>query len=193
MKKIISIVALSLVGLLVVATIVMACVQYNSFSAVNKDAGIITVIRTSSQTSFDADDKEYDKIYSLIEKSRKENALSTLFQGAFGFEPEVDVKSNEQSMPTAVDGTYYIKFVYNEEQTLKINGKAYTTNTTTKETLTYTIMYLEVKNAKDFTEVNAYFGSNEAGTKYTYSVSMIAHQADLYSYINDIEIPGVTA
>ena len=189
MKKIIAIISGCLVAILLAVTITLACTKFTAQAVVNEGATSIEIFKGSSTSTLEVSSErdEYKKIMELYNKSLKENTLSSLFQGATGFKAEVNDEEVSVSTITGNESTYVLHFIYNEVQTLKINNKDYIDeDSTTKETITYTGLYVVVNNSANFTEYNVYL-VNGSDAKSQYNVSLIAQQADLYEYIGELK------
>ena len=195
MKKIIAIISSCVVAILLAVTITLACVKFTAVSIVNTDAMSIRVYqgKTTETMEIHKSSNEYKNIVELFEKSLKENTLSSLFQGATGFDYKVNQKEVTISSITGNnEGTYVLCFIYNEVKTLTINGEKYVNenaNTQKGEStdVTYKALYVEVKNTSNFTEYNVYLAASGNDTYSNFNVSLIAHQSDLYSYVGGLE------
>lgn len=195
MKKIIAIISSCLVTILLAVTITLACTKFTAVSVISDGAMSIKVFKGSSTEVMEIANtrSEYNEIGKLFKKSLKDNTLSSLFQGATGF--DVAVKNEEVTLSNITgnsDGTYVLCYVYSEDQVLKIKGEKYVNpnaNTDKGEStdLTYRALFVEVKNTSNFTEYNVYLASDPNGTKSYYSVKCIAEQSELYSYIADLK------
>ena len=195
MKKIIAIISGCLVAVLLAATITLACTKFTAVSVVADDAWLIKVYKGSSTEALEIheDNKEYAEIVKLQKESLKENTLSSLFQGATGFDYKVTNKEYTLSEITGnQEGTYVLCYVYSETQTLKIKGEKYVNENADTEKgestdVTYKALYIEVKNSANYTEYNVYLANKASDTKSNYRVSLIAQQSDLYDYIGDLK------
>ena len=198
MKKIIAIISACLVAILLGVTVVLACTKYTAATVLEDGAMSVAVYRNGNQAvnEYDSETDEFKKIIRLYNASRKENTLSSLFQGANGFTPEV--KNDEvllSTITTNSDGNYVVVFTYDEIQTLTLNGKDYVNeDSETKETVKYQQMFIEVANTTNFTEYNIYLvdESNankdiDSNKKSYWHVSLIAHQSDLYAYVATVK------
>lgn len=197
MKKIILTITSSLIGVLLIATIILACTHYTAYGIVNDKVQLMEVYKTGyidvAKTYENAEGKDEVKtVLSKLEASRKENNLSTLFQGAKGFQPKVENKEVKvKEIVENNDGAYFVHFVYSNAQVLVFNGKDYVDkNTTTKETVKYTELWIEVKNSSSFTSYTIYLvdqGLDSSRATSRYQVKCVAQQADLYAYIGTLK------
>jgi hypothetical protein len=187
MKKIIAIISGSLVAILLTVTIILACTQFTATNVVNSGAYSIEVYKGSSTVALDIhkDYKEYDEIMKKYNASLKENNLSSLFQGAKGWKAEVKPEEVTISNITSNESTYVLRFIYDEEQTLKLNGKNYIDEETDNE-ITYTCLYVVVNNSANYEDYKVYLANGNA-TKSYYNVNLIAHQSGLYEYIGGLK------
>lgn len=195
--KIILTICASLVGLLLIATIILACTHYTATNIVSTKAYAVEVYKSGYEEfptyvyelGNEKDKAIINDIYAKIEETTKENNLSAMFQGVKKFEVNVKhIQSNMEEVLDMANGSYYIKFMYNNTQDLVIDGENYINpNSSTKETVKYNAIWLEVKNTSNFTEYSAYLvdGTSDEDTSY-FRVDLIAQQANLYSYIADL-------
>ena len=88
-KKIILTICASLVGALLIATIILACTNYTAYGIVNDKAYSIEVYKNGYETSTKYVDDNEDEVYSTVitklNESLKENNLSALFQNVRSF------------------------------------------------------------------------------------------------------------
>lgn len=197
--KIILTVCASLVGLLTIATIVLACTKYTAFGIVNDKAYSMEVyksgyeeIPTYTYVKGNTDDEAIMKqVYEKANLAQKENNLSALFQGVGKFETKVkNIQTDMEEVLNMAEGSYYIKLNYNEAQKLVIDGKDYINqNSSTKETVKYNALWMEVKNTANFTSYRLYLIdyslSSDENQSY-FQVEVIGQQADLYAYIGSL-------
>jgi len=193
MKKIIAIISGCLVAILLTVTIVLACTKFTAATVVKYDKIWAMEVYNSHHASDDAmtlatNSDAYKEIIKLYKESLKENNLSSLFQGAKGFDESV--KNEEVKIANIIDndeGTYVFHLMYEEKQSLVLNGESYIVpESKTKETVKFDSLYVEVKNTANFTEYKVYLV--EDGASYSsWNVSLIAQQSELYAYIADLK------
>jgi len=193
MKKIIAIISGCLVAILLTVTIVLACTKFTAATVVKYDKIWAMEVYNSHHASDDAmtlatNSDAYKEIIKLYKESLKENNLSSLFQGAKGFDESV--KNEEVKIANIIDndeGTYVFHLMYEEKQSLVLNGESYIDpESKTKETVKFDSLYVEVKNTANFTEYKVYLV--EDGASYSsWNVSLIAQQSELYAYIADLK------
>ena len=187
MKKIIAIISGCLVAILLTVTIVLACTKHTATSVINTGAYSIEIYKGSSTSALEIDEdrNEYKEIMKRYKASLKENNLSAIFQGAKSWKPEVKNEEVAISTVTSVESTYVLRFIYDEEQTLKLNGKNYS-DPETENVVTYTGLYVVVNNSANYEDYKVYL-VNGNDTKSYYNVNLIAHQASLYEYIGELK------
>ena len=125
-KKIIATISLVLIGLLIVATIVMANVKVDYSVRCNAPDDIIVV--TPSGSMPDPSTEQEQEIVKLISNASKRSSLSALFDGALFDKARIeDVNSSNASRTTIVkkSNCYYVQYVYNEAQVLKYGKEDY--------------------------------------------------------------------
>ena len=211
MKKIISIIVLSIVGLLAAATITLAIVPVSTYNAVkgatlnNSDPDYMIIYRNGNyNTLMPSTRADYSTIYSNIkknyEKSLKASVLSSFFQGAMSYEETVE-KATTSNMDNVLktkaesgkEAIMYLEFVWEDAQTLYFEGEKYTvTNNKKESTITFTSLAFEVTNNNAFDEVTIYVidASSSSSRISNYKIHTLAHQEDLYKYMLSLEIKG---
>ena len=197
MKKIIGIIGGSLVAILLVVTIILACTTHTAYKLDIAKPSFIEIYKGSETAKLtvvkdNVDDEEvYNKIISLYNKSFKENNLSALFQGAKGFKKEVKNKQVQLSdILNDASGNFILHYRYsNGQQNLKIDGKDYVNPENKSEKVTFTDLYIEVANTANYNEFKVYLAVDPTegpATESYWQVNLIAHQSDLYTYLSDL-------
>lgn len=204
MKKIISIIVLSIVGLLVAATITLAIVPVSTYDAVkgatqtSKSPDYITVYKNGKSNTYLPGAVNYETVSTNIkakyEDSLKASILSSFFQGAMSYDEAVE-KSTTSGIDNVLktNGSVYVEFNWNEAQTLYFDGAEYkVTNNKTEKTVSFTSLAVEVKNTDAYEKVTVYVIDNSTSSSRVsnYKISTLAHQKDLYNYIISLEIKG---
>ena len=195
MKKIIAIISGCLVAILLAVTITLACTKFTAASVVNDGAMSIRVYKGQSTETMEIHNthENYAKLMNLYKASLKENTLASLFQGATGFDEEVVNEEVTLSTITAnKEGTYVLCFIYNEAQTLKLNGENYVNPNADPDKgestdVTYKALYVQVKNTANFTEYNVYLAETGTSTYSYFHVSLIAQQSELYAFVGELK------
>ncbi len=194
MKKIISIISIALVALLVGATITLACVKTNTMDAVKTlgDYDKIDYVKVykggSEYQSFTIqNDKEViEKIVSLYKDSLKDNTLSALFQGATGFDPTLDTLDTALTRSEIVKDNISVSFHFSEKLNLKWDGKNVLTSN--EKNVEFSEIIMQLNNSKNYADVAVYVVN--ASNASLYKLNTIAHQSDLYDYINKMDYSG---
>ncbi len=183
MKKIMTIVALSLIGLLAVTTIVLACIQYNYNRLQLSQVEYITIYNNGDTKTLFSDveeeKEEVNQLISLYKKAQKQNLLNALFQGNVNKEVEV-TRSTTTNLNTTVKNAVAIQFYFEKEQKIMVGGKAYTYN---NNEVTYRYATIVLSNNHNVEEYTLYFSNNVSSTTTVYSITGLAHFADLYQYV----------
>ena len=194
MKKIASIIIISIVTLLVAATVVLALVPLTKYNAINEGYNLVTVYKNSytNYKTFMPEDDEFEKFEELHKKGLKQNILSTMFQGALKDKSSLEKVTSTSLQNVITDNAgYFVEFEYDSEQTLIWDNKEYTyKDGTTEKVAKYTSLVLEVKNTDSFANTTVYVVN---GSTYMFKITCEAHQAELFSFVNDLTWPGVNA
>ena len=195
MKKTLTIVALSLIGLIIIATIVLGFVNTN-FAQINIDnATSVTVYKDGKDSKFyKNDDKvgsdtatQYKEIADLYNKESKVSILTALFTGAYS--TKANIVNEYTTISNKTSSGYWLIFEFDEEQTLKLNGKEYVDSTSTSsDPVTFTKVVLQVTNTQGMQLVTAYICESSSSEQADYTMSIYANQTALYEYINNAEI-----
>lgn len=191
-KKIISIVIISLVLAITIATVVLALVPKKLYNPIASDYDYVTVYQKDSSQAYTVYPKDNDKtkinnISKYLDKSLQDNILSSIFQGTSKFESKIVVESTTSVISNIASGSTCLVFGYVEEQTLMFNGKEYK-NTNAKDpekSITFNKLVMPLSNDKDFQERVVYVMDN--GSNSSYQIKFLAHQSDLYNYIESLE------
>ncbi len=192
-KKILIIVCLSLVALLVITTVCLACIKtqfYDGvFGSTDAKAQAITVYHGGKDNTYVEGSAEYNKIVDLYKGSSKENVLLNIFEGAYSFDK--DIRSYNTSITLNNSENTLIVFNYGEEQTLKYDGKEY--KDASGKSVTFRSLIVSVDNNTNYMkEIKVYVCKDTAGgiSKITpsYAISTVSKQAKLYEYITSLEL-----
>ena len=190
-KKIITIVALTLVVLLVTATIVLAVVPKQYYDAVYRStsatADYIGVYSGGKGNTYDKNSDQYAKVVELYKKSTKENLLLSIFEGSSKFKTSIESYTSNVYLNNSENT--YVAFKFNEMQTLKYNDAAYK-NTSGNE-VQFDVILVSVTNDGNYMQsVNVYIGKETSNTIVTpsYRIVTLAKQHELISYIDSLEL-----
>ncbi|MFA6860357.1 MAG: hypothetical protein WCR30_03115 [Clostridia bacterium] len=181
MKKIALIASFSLIGILIVLTIVAGFVK-KSFLPEFAEANSISYCfdNGASVQSVNPDETEYTELYSAFKGAFQKSFLTAMFDGSnkTGIEGE-DIQSTTVSQT----GTY-IRLNYVEDQTLTINGEIYK-HQSSGVIVKYDKVWLTVTNSSTYSTVKMYL-TLDASTRSTCYVTTIAKTDDLYSIIQEL-------
>jgi hypothetical protein len=198
-KKIISISVIAVLAAVVIATIVLALVPQRLANPIANGYGTISIYVNGDDGrqlfKNNAEQKTvYEKIEQLHADSLKDNALSSLFQGVNGYEMNVvsiSTISNAINTVAKAENAKVIVFNYlgEEKQTLKINGSVYydTESPLSSKTVQYDTVIMPLIDGADYEECSIYLADSTNSYKCSYQVRFLAHQADLYDYIANLE------
>ncbi len=198
-KKILSIVIISVIVAITALTIILAIVPKRLYNpvvsgydrvAVYKDGkgvgyDLVENQMTDKQLAFKADLEKY------LSDSFKDNMLSSIFQGTGRYENKV-VSKNEENVVTNIakaSGSICLVFEYYEEQKLIFNGEEYKNPLRPvgqNETITFTKIYMPLSKDSDFQERVVYLTSGDSKES-SFQIKFLAHQGDLYSFVQGLE------
>lgn len=196
-KKILSIVILSLIVAITITTIVLAVVPKKLYNPVTDNYKAITVYKDKVSNTYNTadtaaeDDKDIvAKIKENLEMSVKDNTLSSMFQGVGSFEERVIYEKTStdcMSKVAKVSGSVCLIFNYLEEQTLELKGNVYTHPEGKGEnnSIVYTKIFMPLNNTEDFQECTVYLTGSD--NKSNFQVKFLAHQSELYDYIVSLQ------
>lgn len=189
MKKALTIVALSLVGILVITTIVLGFVTTSFEQVTISDAISVTVHKgTSTQIYYkDTDSDDYNKFVEMYNKQSKQSILKSLFTGAFS--EKAEVINETTSMSSKLTSGYWLIYNFDNEQILKIDGKEYVDKTQTTTTqVTYKKLAIYIVDTEDMDLVTMYIFDSKSSTTASHTIKVYADLSETYNYINDLEI-----
>lgn len=194
-KKIVSIVIISVVLAITILTVVLALVPKKLYNPIAEGYDYITIYKKSGSvpnTYMTDEDREDQKIVTEyvaknLEKSIKDNVLSSIFQGTGKFEAKVVVTTTNNVKSSIASGNTCLIFGYIDEQKLIFNGKEYknTQATDPTKTITFKELVMPISKDSDFQERVVYL-MDEDGNSY-YQIKFLAHQSDMYEYIESLE------
>lgn len=204
-KKIIAIISLSLVGILILATLILSAIDveqkitFNNPDFIHVYYGNVNYSK-KTPSSIEKNGDTYNKILNFINGSSKEKALSALFNGTLFGHPDVvvDSASSLTTIPTTNSSeSFFVYLGYDSVQTLKngnenykIDGKDYY----------YRGLCFEVTSSEGKIEVNAYVVPfyTISGAEYSYpATSNLQYQvryvystefSGLYNYLKELKL-----
>ena len=178
-KRIGAIVSLSIIGVLILATIIMACVNVNYGIRCNKPAEIW--VSYGNEQERQAVGHE-DAIIKYINNASKEKSLTALFNGTLGKKAEIKA-TNSKTIQTNSDG-FYVRYRYDIPQKLMYGKKEF--KTSSNQTVSYQDLVFTVKNMSGTNIVNVYVVENQATPNtYNYYYELEADFSELFNYLNN--------
>lgn len=192
-KKIVSIVIISVVLAITILTVVLALIPKKLYNPIANGYDYITVYKkdasVNNYTDEDSDEQKaiIDNIAKYLEKSTKDNVLSSIFQGTGKFEYRIVVAKTSNVETSIAKNSTCLIFGYIDEQKLMFNGKEYKNAQATDptKTITFQKLVMPVANDSDFQERTVYVVDGEGNSDY--QIKFIAHQSDLYTYIESLQ------
>lgn len=192
-KKIVSIVIISVVLAITILTVVLALIPKRLYNPIANGYDYITVYKkdasVNNYTDEDSDEQKaiIDNIAKYLEKSTKDNVLSSIFQGTGKFEYRIVVATTSNVETSIAKNSTCLIFGYIDEQKLMFDGKEYKNPQATDptKTITFQKLVMPVANDRDFQERTVYVVDGEGNSDY--QIKFIAHQSDLYTYIESLQ------
>lgn len=191
MKKVLTIVALSLVGLIVITTIVLGFINVSFEQVTINEAYSLTVYKNGDDQTYlktDTDTTVFNDLNNLFNKQSEQSILKSLFTGAFSVEAEVINEATTLSQNQKLNNGYWLVYKFDQEQTLKIDGEEYKDITQKEQTVTYKKLAVSVVKTEDMELVTMYIFSTTASTTATHTIRVYANLASTYEYISNLEI-----
>lgn len=186
-KKVGAIVSLSIIGVLIVLTIIFANVKYDYSIKCNAPDSIY--VQTSSSSRRVADEAEYAKIKGFIDDASKEVFISAMFNGNLGKKANVVSESTVGKSLPKVDG-YYVTYKYENPQILQDGKKDYKD---TQGIYKFRELVFSVNKSDGEATVKVYVipyydadGEVSVDNKYTKYYELSADFNDLYTYLTEI-------
>lgn len=198
LTKVLTIVAIVLVGLIAVSAITLALVKsnFNQVIDMSKVEGI--TVYTDSKDNYYSEDtnKEvFEQLKKLYNKGTEESVISALFQGAYSKRAKAEVITSTVSvdtLKTPASGTYVLKFSLKDTQQLKVNGEVVEDSSKygSDKSIYYNTVYVNIEDNTALTKIRCYIIS-ETSINYSYTqVDFVAHHSELFDYISDLDFPG---
>jgi len=172
-KKIGAIASLSIIGILIITTIILANVKINY--SINCNTPTEVYVSYSNRSGKLANAEESNRIVEMINNSSKENTLSALFNGNLNKKAEIKKESNNKSLPS--NPGFYVEYSYSTPQKLMDGDKEY------EGAPTYQRLIFTVNNNSESNNVNVYVFEKETSEYYSYYYSLDADFYDLYNYL----------
>lgn len=176
-KKIGAIVSLSIIAILIIATIIMANVSVDYSINCAKPTSVRVIYGNTEKVVGD----EADKIVDIISNASKEKSLTALFNGNLNKKAELKVASSVGKTVPSNSG-YYVRYRYANPQNLKdgkSNYKDSNGNTVVYDDLLFTV------NESNNGVINVYVIQNKTNANvYTYYYELEADFSELYSLLD---------
>lgn len=186
-KKVGAIVSLSIIGVLIVLTIIFANVKYDYSIKCNAPDSIY--VQTSSSSRRVVDDSEYTKIKGYIDDTSKEVFISAMFNGNLNKKANIVSESTVGKTLPTVDG-FYVTYKYENPQILQDGKKDYKDD---QGTYKYRELVFSVNKTEGETTVKVFVipyydadGEVSVDNKYTKYYELSADFGDLYTYLVSI-------
>lgn len=183
MKKILSIIAISLLGVIALAVVALAFIPKQFDVKISApDSIIIYKTGTSMGETYLAGTDEYNQIYADYLKGFNSTLLGSLFQGKlFANVSIAEGYKNLDQTSLTTGGDTYLCFHYGTTQTLTFNGNEYDGN---YDNDYYNVVF-KVSNSSILSQVTAYISYGNTSYSY-YRFNTYATQSALYDYLNSI-------
>ena len=189
-KRIWAIVSLSIIGILIIATIIMANVDVNyKINCANPD---IMWVQHASGNQVRVEGDEYDEILKYINNASKESSLTALFGGRIN---DTATVTSNGSTATSIPSTanYYVIFEYNNPQKLMVGNDSYKDGDGNE--YYYRELVFTVNPSEESGQVRVYIkpfynsnGDAEIIETYTRYYTVTADFSGLYNYLQDSNI-----
>ena len=186
-KKVGAIVSLSIIGVLIVLTIIFANVKYDYSIKCNKPDAIY--VQTSSSSRRVVNDEEYKKIKAYIDVASKEVFISAMFNGNLGKKANIVSESTVGKNLPSAEG-YYVTYKYEKPQILQDGKKDYKDD---QGTYKYRELVFSVTKTDGEATVKVYVipyydtdGEVSVDNKYTKYYELSADFSSLYNYLAEI-------
>ena len=159
-KKIVSIVIISVVLAITILTVVLALIPKKLYNPIANGYDYITVYKKDASVNNYADEDSdeqkaiIDNIAKYLEKSTKDNVLSSIFQGTGIFEYRIVVAKTSKVETSIAKNSTCLIFGYIDEQKLMFDGKEYKNSQATDptKTITFQKLVMPIANDRDFQE-----------------------------------------
>lgn len=190
-KRIWAIVSLSIIGILIIATIIMANVDVNyKINCANPD---FMWLQNADGNEVRVEGEQYDEILNYINNASKESSLTALFGGRINDTAEVTTNSSTTSSSIPSTTNYYVIFEYNDPQKLMVGNNSYKDGDGNE--YYYRELVFTVNPSEESGQVRVYikpfYNSNgEAEIIETYNryYLVTADFGDLYNYLKESNI-----
>lgn len=183
-KRIGAIVSLSLIGILIITTIIMSIIPVSHAIVCNKPDSIsIKVNNGSYLNEFDNEDKEY--ILNYFNNASKESSLVALFKGTINDVAKVVTPSSSIKTISYKTDNIYIRYNYNESQKLMEGNSTY--KDASNNEYSYSALVFEISSTEGESTINVYItGATDNSNTYRKYYEVKGQFSDLFKYVSDI-------
>lgn len=190
-KKVLSIVIIGLVLAITITTVVLALIPKRLYNPIADSYVYVRIYQKDNETynfynkvgGSDEQKQICTSIDENLKKSLKDNVLSSIFQGTGKYDESIVVSKVSSVESSIAKGKTCLIFGWLEKQKLTIKGEEYVPSNS-NDVVTYTELAMPIENDNDFQERVVYVLNSDGGS--TYQIKFLAHQSDLYSYINGL-------
>ena len=181
-KKIGAIASLAIIGVLIIATIIMANINISYNINCETPNSIYVHYKNTNSPRYISSETQYNEILKLINSASKTNSLSALFNGSFNKEAQIKSVSGTKTVPTT--SYFYVEYSYSTPQDLMVGNKKY--EDSTGNTYTYDRLFFTVNDSSDSSIINVYVIPNgDKPTTYSHYYELEADFSNLYNYLMD--------
>ena len=195
-KKILSIVIVSLVLAITALTVILALIPKTLYNPIAKGYSYVYVHQKDDEyntylaNSESQEQKDVlNKIDALLKESVKDNLLSSIFQGTGSFDTRVVIekKSSVMSDIAKASGATSLVFGYAEDQEFVFKGKKFKNPQAVDpdKVVTFRKLVMPLTSDQDFQERIVYLVDVDGNCNY--QIKFLAHQSDLYNYVESLE------
>ena len=170
-KKIIPIVALSLIALVAIATVVMVCLT--SSYRPNIDAPDYITFSADSYQQQHENDEVYQNVVAKFDNAFEESMLNALFQGRLKASEKVVQLDESKSLSSL---STYIRFEYKTARKIKYENTE----------ISYKTLIVELNSSKVISDVKIYVLEQGNTSEVNYYISTIANYTELYNYYVEV-------
>ena len=177
-KKVGAIVSLSVIAVLIITTIVMACINVNY--GVKFENPKYVYVNYQGAGEVEAETAQVERIIEFINDASKENSLTALFNGRLNKKAEV-VTGNGTLLST--EG-FFVRFHYDQKQDLIEGNKKFKDGD--GKTYQYTDLIFSVNNVHGEALTKVYVIPDSSNTNaYSHYYLLSADFGGLFDYLND--------
>lgn len=187
-KKLGIIITVSVVGILVLSTIILSVVSKNYKPEFETTAIEIKVTNTDGDEYFGGkaysnEQKEnYEEFLSIFDSAFKQSILASMFSGKMNNQIEIDYTGTSE--PTSSTYKVELRFV---STLLKLDGQAYKlTSSDTEKYFTSIIFFVDEVSGYNAFEIYAKVQIDEDSIGY-YKITTLANQYQMYNFLTELD------